>query len=103
MIANDTSPAPLPCQRCAQPMKLVRRTQRFGGLPDLCTFECAACGISRTEECKPAAWHAADMYRKEAKACRELARQARGEDRTFWLGLSDSWRKLAQVDDKRDG
>jgi hypothetical protein len=103
MIANDTSPASLRCQRCAQPMKLIRRTQRYGGLPDLCTFECAACGISHTEECKPTTWHAADMYRKQAKACRDLAKQARSEDRAFWLGLSDCWQKLAQVDDKRDG
>jgi hypothetical protein len=103
MIANDTPPASLRCQRCAQPMKLVRRTQRFGGLPDLCTFECAACGISHTEECKPAAWHAADIYRKQAKACRDLAKQARREDRSFWLGLSDCWQKLARVDDEHKG
>jgi hypothetical protein len=103
MIANDTSPAPLRCQRCAQPMKLIRRTQRFGGLPDLCTFECAACGISHTEECKPTAWHAADVYRKQAKACRDLAKQARREDRAFWLGLSNCWQKLAQVDEEQEG
>jgi hypothetical protein len=103
MIANDTPPASLRCQHCAQPMKLVRRTQRFGGLPDLCTFECAACGISHTEECKPAAWHAADIYRKQAKACRDLAKQARREDRSFWLGLSDCWQKLARVDDEHKG
>ena len=84
-------------------MKLIRRTQRFGGFPDLCTFECGVCGMSRTEECKPVAWHAADMYRKQAKRCRELAKQARGEDRAFWLGLSDCWQKLAQMDGTRDG
>jgi transcription elongation factor Elf1 len=101
MIAKDTALAQQRCPRCAQPMKLIRRTQRFGGLPDLCTFECQACGMSHTEECKPTIWHAADIYRKQAKACRELATQARGDDRTFWLGLSDCWLKLAQVDDEQ--
>src|SRR5215472_7489375 len=53
MSANNSALAQQRCPRCAQPMKLIRRTQRFGGLPDLCTFECAACSISHTEECKP--------------------------------------------------
>jgi hypothetical protein len=30
-------------------MRLVRITSRFGGLPDLYTFECRACGVSRIE------------------------------------------------------
>jgi hypothetical protein len=76
-------------------MKLIRRTQRFGGLPDLCTFECLACGMSHTEECRPTKWRAADIYRKQAKACREL------EDRTFWLRLSDGWLKLAHDTDEQ--
>jgi hypothetical protein len=91
------------CPRCAQLMKLVRRTQRFGGLPDLCIFECPACGMSHTEECKPTTWHAADVYRKQAKECRKLAMQARREDRTFWLRLSNGWLKLAQDDDEQIG
>jgi hypothetical protein len=84
-------------------MKLVRRTQRFGGLSDLCTFECPACGMSHTEECRPTKWHAADVYRKQAKDCRKLAMQARREDRTFWLRLSDGWLKLAEDDDEQIG
>jgi hypothetical protein len=84
-------------------MKLVRRTQRFGGLPDLSTFECPACGMSHTEECKPTTWHVADVYRKQAKACRDPAIQARREDRKFWLRLSDGWLKLAQDDDEQIG
>jgi len=99
MSANDSARAPR-CPRCAQVMKLARRTQRFGGLPDLCTFECPACGMSHTEECPP--WRAAQVYRKEAKTCRELATQARREDRKFWLGLSDAWLKLAQDADNRN-
>jgi hypothetical protein len=31
-------------------MKLVRRTLRFGGLPELYTFECQARGEWHTEE-----------------------------------------------------
>jgi hypothetical protein len=102
VMSADHSPlASRRCSSCAQPMKLARRTQRFGGLPDLCTFECPACGLSHTEECRPAIRHAADVYRKQAKACRELAIQARREDRKFWLRLSEGWLKLAQDDDER--
>jgi hypothetical protein len=43
-------PRPPRCLGCAQPMKLVRRTMRFGGLRDLYTFECRQCGEWHTEE-----------------------------------------------------
>jgi hypothetical protein len=43
-------PRPPRCLGCAQPMKFVRRTLRFGGLPDLYTFECRECGEWHTEE-----------------------------------------------------
>ena len=43
-------PRPLTCFGCARPMKFVRRTLRFGGLPDLITFECRECGEWHTEE-----------------------------------------------------
>jgi hypothetical protein len=46
-------PAPARCPSCAKPMRLVRKTIRFNGLPDLCTFECQACGVSHIEECGP--------------------------------------------------
>jgi hypothetical protein len=47
---NSSSAATPPrCAGCAQPMKLVRRTPRFGGLPELYTFECRACGVSHFE------------------------------------------------------
>ena len=103
MSANDTAPAPQKCPRCAGYMKLVRRTKRFGGLPDLCTFECAACGMSRTEECELTPWRAADLCRKQAKACRDLAMQSRREDRTSWFCLSNGWLKLARDDDQQSG
>jgi hypothetical protein len=80
-------------------MKLIRRTQRFGKLADLCTFECAACDLTLVEECKPTLRHPGKVDRKQAKARRELATRAQGDDRTFWLGLCDYWLKLAQVDD----
>jgi hypothetical protein len=38
------------CPSCAQPMRLVRRTPRFGGLPELVTFECESCGLSHIGE-----------------------------------------------------
>ena len=42
------------CPSCAQNMRLIRRTQRFGTLPDVCTFECRGCGVSHFEEHEPA-------------------------------------------------
>jgi hypothetical protein len=41
------------CPSCAQIIRLVRRTQRFGELRDVCTFECRDCGVSYVEECEP--------------------------------------------------
>jgi hypothetical protein len=40
------------CPSCAQVMRLVRRTPRFNGLPDVVIFECRACGVSRIEEAR---------------------------------------------------
>ena len=42
--ANKSAPKPPRCVACARPMQLVRRTPRFGGLPDLFTFQCEGCG-----------------------------------------------------------
>ena len=60
--ANKSAPKPsLPplCFGCARPMQLVRKTPRFGELPDVCTLECRACGVWHIEEgdavlCRPA-------------------------------------------------
>jgi hypothetical protein len=41
------------CPSCAQNMRLTRRTQRFGTLPDVHTFECRGCGVSHFEEYEP--------------------------------------------------
>ena len=101
MSADDRLVIRRQCRHCAQPMKLIRRTQRFGGLVDLCTFECAACDITLIEEFTPTVRHAGEVCRKQASACRELAAQTKDDDRTFWLGLSDYWLKLAQVDDEQ--
>lgn len=38
------------CVGCARPMRLIRKTLRFGRLPDLYTFECEACGETHVEE-----------------------------------------------------
>src|SRR5271169_4743684 len=48
--SNNSTPTQPRCASCAQLMLLIRRTQRFGGLPDLYMFECRACGVSHTEE-----------------------------------------------------
>jgi hypothetical protein len=48
MTGNYKQPPGIPsrCLSCAQPMQLIRGTERFGVLRDLCTFQCRACGIS---------------------------------------------------------
>jgi hypothetical protein len=38
------------CPSCTQPMRLVPRTPRLGGLPELMTFECESCGLSHIGE-----------------------------------------------------
>jgi hypothetical protein len=37
------------CPKCSNPMRLARVTPRFGGLPELRTFECRRCGVAVTE------------------------------------------------------
>jgi hypothetical protein len=41
------------CLCCAKPMKLFRRTQRFGTLPDLYFFNCVSCDEWQFEEGDP--------------------------------------------------
>ena len=53
MNAERSGPKLPLCPSCAQNMRLIRRTQRFGELPDVCTFECPGCGVSHFEECAP--------------------------------------------------
>jgi hypothetical protein len=60
---ESSKPAAPRCPRCAQPMHLVRRTPRFGGLPDLHTFECQRCELSHSEEGGPARWRDTDLFR----------------------------------------
>ena len=48
--ANRTAPKPPRCHSCAKPMQLLRRTSRFGGLPDLYSFYCVACDEWHVEE-----------------------------------------------------
>ena len=38
------------CPSCAQPMRLIRKTLRFNGLPELYTFECRTCEVLLTQE-----------------------------------------------------
>jgi hypothetical protein len=50
VCAEKFPPKPPRCFACAGPMRLVRRTPRFGGLPDLYAFQCQACGELHIEE-----------------------------------------------------
>jgi hypothetical protein len=53
------APTPPRCYGCARPMRLVRRTPRFEGLPGLCTFECRACGVWHIDEAAAEVGHLA--------------------------------------------
>jgi hypothetical protein len=48
--ANKSAPKPPRCLSCAAPMQLLRRTSRFGGLPDLYSFYCCVCDEWHVEE-----------------------------------------------------
>ena len=48
-----SAPKPPRCLSCARPMQLLRRTARFGGLPDLYSFYCLACDEWHVEEGGP--------------------------------------------------
>ena len=50
MNAERSGPKPPLRPSCAQNMRLIRRTQHFGALPDVCTFGCSGCGVSHFEE-----------------------------------------------------
>jgi hypothetical protein len=51
---EERSMSKLPlCPSCAQRMRLIRRTERFDGLLDVCTFQCRDCGVSQIEEHAP--------------------------------------------------
>jgi hypothetical protein len=40
---NKSAPEPPRCHSCARPMQLLRKTSRYGELPDLYSFYCLAC------------------------------------------------------------
>jgi hypothetical protein len=105
--SENSAPAAPRCPCCAQPMCLARKTPRFGGLPDLYTFECRSCEISHIEESGLARWRDTNLFqlfRKQARECRRLATLAQdSNDRSFWLRLSDHWLKLAQDTGRRTG
>jgi len=47
---NTIAPKPPRCLGCARPMRLLRRTSRFDGLPDLYSFYCCMCDEWHVEE-----------------------------------------------------
>jgi len=50
-FATDATPL---CPHCGQPMRLARTVPRLGGLPELRTYECRACGVSFTQAAEQA-------------------------------------------------
>jgi hypothetical protein len=47
---NKFAPNAPRCINCTKPMQLLRRTSRFGGLPDLYSFYCVTCDEWHVEE-----------------------------------------------------
>jgi hypothetical protein len=41
------------CPSCGAPMRLARSIPKIGGLPELQTFDCRACGVAITEAHEP--------------------------------------------------
>jgi hypothetical protein len=69
MNAERSRPKLALCPSCAQHMRLIRRTQRFGTLPDVCTFECRGCGVSHFEEYEPPKPNGALIPNDKEKRC----------------------------------
>ncbi len=49
-MINKAARRPPRCLSCAKPMQLLRRTSRYGGLPDLYSFYCVTCDEWHVEE-----------------------------------------------------
>jgi hypothetical protein len=62
------------CPNCARPMQLLRRTSRFGGLPDRCSFYCCACDQWHVEEVAPIKFMELDGASPAIKQIREKGR-----------------------------
>ena len=61
---NKSAPKPPRCVTCARSMQLLRRTSRFGGLPDLYSFYCVTCDEWHVEE-----GDAVDKQQPDRSAC----------------------------------
>jgi hypothetical protein len=49
-VSNEKKMPALPLSpSCVQIMRFAQKASRIGDLPDLCTFECRACGVSLIE------------------------------------------------------
>ena len=48
-VSNKHTPRLPLCPSCGQAMRFAQKASRIGNLPDLCTFECRACGVSQIE------------------------------------------------------
>jgi hypothetical protein len=48
-VSNKSRPRLPLCPSCGQIMRLAQKASRIADLPDLCTFECRACGVSQIE------------------------------------------------------
>jgi hypothetical protein len=72
--AYMAAPKPPRCVRCAAPMQLLRRTSRFGGLPDLYSFYCRVCDewhVEEGETADPSPHHRASLMACPSPADRD--------------------------------
>ena len=77
---NKSAPQPPRCHSCARPMQLIRRTSRFGGLPDLYSFYCVACDEWHVEEGGPIKFGTACLscanQRQTIRVFKQIGREA---------------------------
>ena len=85
---NKSAPKPPRCLNCARPMELLRRTSRFGGLPDLYAFT--------------ASYVTSGMLRKATQwtTCPVVGRVLRSKVRMCWRGAACAFARWSSVTDR---
>ncbi|MGA2892868.1 MAG: hypothetical protein ABSE22_08355 [Xanthobacteraceae bacterium] len=53
ITTRQHAPKPRRCPTCAQSMRVIRSTERFGDLPVLHTYACSACDVVLAHEAEP--------------------------------------------------
>ena len=87
---HGTNKFALRCLNCATPMQLLRRTARFGGLPDLYSFYCCVCDEWHVEEGDAVARSALAVFAqsKHSSAFLDEGKFPKSDDSTSARGIA---------------